>query len=126
MLLTGGRWLLIDFEGEPAAPIEERVSWRSPLQDVAGMLRSLDYARAFAPPRGAEYGSRPAVDRATRARAAFLDGYGGVTDARAVLLRAYELDKAVYEVVYETRNRPEWAEVPLRGIRELCGTPREK
>lgn len=117
VLWTGGRWLLIDFEGEPSAPIGERVAWRSPLQDVAGMLRSLDYAQGHA----ALSGGGGESGWAERAKAAFCRGYGGISGARRELLRAYELDKAVYEVVYETRNRPGWARIPLRSIRELTG-----
>jgi len=123
VLHTAGGWLLIDFEGEPSAPIEDRVAWRSPLQDVAGMLRSIDYAARFRdePPEAGDAGG---TDRwAARAKASFCRGYGGIAAGRTGLLRAYELDKAVYEVVYETRNRPEWVGVPLRAVEELTAPP---
>jgi maltokinase len=127
VLRTPNRWLLIDFEGEPATPLDERLAPQSPLRDVAGMLRSFDYAatmelRACRHPDPA--GSREITDRwLAKARQAFLRGYtkSAGTDLRecASLLAAYELDKAVYEVGYETRNRPELAEVPLAAVRRL-------
>lgn len=118
VLYAAGSWLLIDFEGEPGAPIRDRVTWRSPLQDVAGMLRSIDYAARFRSPRQAPGAESPG-SWAARAKDSFCRGYGGITPARAGLLRAFELDKAVYEVVYEARNRPDWVHVPLRAVEEL-------
>ncbi|HEY8984196.1 MAG TPA: maltokinase [Streptomyces sp.] len=112
----GGRWLLIDFEGEPARPLAERRMPQPALRDVAGMLRSFDYAAHTADP--------PAPQWATACRAAYCSGYAQVTgvDPRTdpVLLRAYETDKAIYEVVYEARNRPDWLPVPLAAIRRLA------
>jgi maltokinase len=119
LLRTPDRWIFIDFEGEPSAPIDERVTMRSPLQDVAGMLRSLDYAAGhvarLAPPF-----ARGARSWASRARAEFLAGYG-IDAEHKELLGAYELDKAVYEVRYETGNRPDWVSVPMRAIDEFTG-----
>ncbi|MGX4653735.1 maltokinase N-terminal cap-like domain-containing protein [Micromonospora sp. SCSIO 07396] len=120
-LRTGTGWLLIDFEGEPVVPIADRAVPRSPLQDVAGVLRSLSYA--------AGHVERLAPERAPwlrrwlpAAREAFLAGYGraGGTELSGAspVLRAYELDKALYEVVYETRNRPDWVSVPWRAVLE--------
>ncbi len=111
VLRTGDGWLLIDFEGEPSASPAERVAWRSPLQDVAGMLRSIDYAARTRREDGPGW--------AEGASDAFLRGYGGITSADWRLLRAFELDKAVYEVLYETRNRPNWVSVPLGAVRDL-------
>jgi len=134
VLRVEGAWMVIDFEGEPARSVEERRRLASPLQDVAGMLRSFDYA-AFQPlVVGPEGGAQPAATdgRATAwieaNRTAFLEGYLGVAgDAgwlagdHELLLRALELDKAVYEVMYEARHRPAWLQVPLGGIRRLLG-----
>ncbi|WP_033294376.1 maltokinase N-terminal cap-like domain-containing protein [Amycolatopsis jejuensis] len=124
VLRTVGGWLLLDFEGEPAAPVAERHALRSPLRDVAGMLRSFDYAAhqlLIGPPDGPEVAGH-AMEWARRNRAAFCAGYaragGPVGDplAHANLLRAFELDKAVYEVAYEHANRPDWLAVPLAAI----------
>ena len=127
VLRTPNRWLLIDFEGEPAAPLDERLAPQSPMRDVAGMLRSFDYA-ATMELRSCRHpdpeGSQVIADRwLARARGSFLRGYAKSSGADlagcANLLAAYELDKAVYEVCYETRNRPDWVEVPLQAVRRL-------
>ncbi|MGV9591471.1 maltokinase N-terminal cap-like domain-containing protein [Streptomyces tendae] len=110
-----GEWSLIDFEGEPAKPLTERRLPQPAVRDVAGMLRSFDYAAHSAEVRVPGW--------ADSCRAAYCTGYaeGGGRDPRTdpVLLRAYETDKAVYEVLYEARHRPDWLPVPLAAVRRL-------
>ena len=114
-------WVFLDFEGEPLRPLAERSLPDVTLRDVAGMLRSFDYVA------GALAHDPESVDAnawARSARAAFLDGYRRGTGDDLVehraLLDAFELDKAVYEVVYETRNRPDWAGIPLAAVARLA------
>ena len=130
----GGRagWVVLDFEGEPARCFSERRGLYSPLRDVAGMLRSLDYAAFYPLATGAVSGDgleERAVDWVARQRAAFLEGYSSAGGAwlgggPALLLNAFELDKAVYEVLYEVRHRPGWLPIPLGGIARLLRGPR--
>ncbi|WP_432508218.1 hypothetical protein [Kineococcus esterisolvens] len=117
-------WVLLDFEGEPLRPLAERSLPDLALRDVAGMLRSFDYAAAS----GAGSAGTEAAGRwAARCREAFLaaDAAGTGVDPRepgsaaATLLAALELDKALYEVVYEVRNRPDWAHIPLSAVERL-------
>jgi maltokinase len=125
-LRTVKGWKIIDFEGEPAKPLEERIALDTPFRDVAGMLRSFDYAagatlREFG--TGEQLAHR-AHEWSTRNRDAFLDGYAQATEPRTaaadVVIRAYEADKAVYEAVYEARNRPSWLQIPLHAIERLA------
>ena len=112
VLRSAGRWRLIDFEGEPGRPLAERAELRPALLDVAGMLRSFDYAAHH--PAG-----RSGSDWAA-ARAAFLAGYDAPRSAEMdVLLHALELDKAVYEVGYEHAHRPDWLPIPLAAVARL-------
>jgi len=133
VLFTGNDFVIIDFEGEPARSLEERKSKRSPLVDVAGMLRSFHYAIVSA------VRARPEASRAAIApwatfwyravTASFLRGWLGAVEGTIVLpasrivthalLDLYLLEKSVYEVGYELDNRPDWVEIPLQGIREL-------
>jgi maltose alpha-D-glucosyltransferase/alpha-amylase len=113
--------MLIDFEGEPLRPLEERRRKHTPLRDVAGMLRSFAYAAATSARAGRDVG-----DWETRARAAFLEGYRGAAGRATFLpasseafvgaLAALELEKAAYEIVYEANNRPDWLDIPIRGF----------
>ncbi|NLU67064.1 phosphotransferase [Streptomyces sp. HNM0574] len=121
-----GRWTLIDFEGEPDRPLGERRVPQPVVRDVAGMLRSFDYAASHRPGQ-ADGGGGP-EEWAGANRAAFCAGYadasGADPRAQAVLLRAYETDKAIYEVLYEARHRPSWLPIPLSAIRRLAAPPR--
>ncbi|GAB6857412.1 maltokinase N-terminal cap-like domain-containing protein [Microbacterium xylanilyticum] len=118
-------WMLLDFEGEPLRPMAERVRPDLALRDVAGMLRSFDYVAGSSRLTHPELPIGPARDWANAAREAFLAGYASASavdlGAQRPLRDALELDKAVYEAVYETRNRPDWLPVPVLGIRRLVG-----
>jgi trehalose synthase-fused probable maltokinase len=119
------RWIVLDFEGEPARTLVERRRKRSPLRDVAGMLRSFAYAASASrilhdtpAPEGWE----------DEVRSAFLAGYLAGVDQRLLppgqaaverLIAVFELEKAVYELRYELDNRPDWASIPVAGIRRL-------
>ncbi|MER5322088.1 maltokinase N-terminal cap-like domain-containing protein [Streptosporangium roseum] len=119
VMRTTTDWVVLDFEGEPGQPLAERRALSSPLRDVAGMLRSFDYAarHLLADHPDAEELRPRAVEWAELNRSSFLAGYsagGGRLHAEdAILLRALELVKAVYEVGYEARNRPSWLPIPM-------------
>jgi maltokinase len=130
-LRTSLGWKLVDFEGEPAKDLEERRLPDSAWRDVAGMLRSFDYAAQSVvkdlystEDPGSQIAYR-ANEWVLRNRAAFLDGYverrvargePALTATEQALIDAYEADKAVYEVIYEARNRPGWLDIPLKAI----------
>jgi maltose alpha-D-glucosyltransferase/alpha-amylase len=138
LLYTGKDFVVTDFEGEPLHPLNERRMKRTPLRDVAGMLRSFDYA-AHAPLVVAGEGPtvRPEDRSALNAwarfwyahvSAAFLEKYFESITARLVpekpehtriILDSYLLEKAIYEIGYELNNRPEWVIVPLHGVLDL-------
>ena len=115
-------WLILDFEGEPARSVPDRRRKRSPLRDVAGMLRSFAYAAsASVIQRGVE----PPEDWEEQCRSSFLEGYLATVDAALLppdrksierLLTVFELEKAVYELRYELGNRPDWVSIPVAGI----------
>ncbi|GAA3758009.1 maltokinase N-terminal cap-like domain-containing protein [Salinactinospora qingdaonensis] len=124
---TDAGWVLLDFEGEPAVPVAQRQRLSSPLRDVAGMLRSFDYAARYQlveHPRAEEL-TGTARAWARRSRDAFCAGYaaaGGIDpEKHLTVLRAFEYDKAVYEVLYEARHRPSWLRIPLDSIAALAG-----
>ncbi len=158
-LRTSRGWRIVDFEGEPGRPFDERALPDSPWRDVAGMLRSFDYAPGVVEMSLADTGRTPddeeqalrtdrARDWSDRARRHFVDGYvsalraadhtadaeaaapgeadapaedAAIAEARRVLLAAYVADKAVYEVIYEKRNRPAWIGIPLSALARLDG-----
>ncbi|CAL9630286.1 maltokinase N-terminal cap-like domain-containing protein [Streptomyces pilosus] len=116
VLRAGREWFVIDFEGEPSRPLSERRSAHSPVRDIAGMLRSFDYAARQRRPWRPEW--------ARRCREAYCAGYaaraGWDPRKKHGLLRAYETDRAVYEVLYEARHRPDWLPVPMAAIERLA------
>jgi maltokinase len=119
-LRTTAGWKIIDFEGEPSQQREDRIRLDSVVRDIAGMLRSLDYAAHSVSIALGGADSEHAEDWVSRNRSAFLRGYGlEPSTATEALLRAYEIDKAVYEVVYEINHRPDWTTIPLRALDRL-------
>ncbi|MGQ0560739.1 MAG: maltose alpha-D-glucosyltransferase, partial [Gemmatimonadota bacterium] len=142
LLFTGKDFAITDFEGEPLHPLSERRLKRSPLRDVAGMIRSFQYA-AYAPLIKNESGI--VVRDEDRARlehwaeawyawisARFLAGYFSAVRSELlppttaeldILLDAYLLEKSIYELGYELNNRPDWLQIPMRGLLELLGKP---
>jgi len=127
------RWYVLDFEGEPLRPLAQRSDPDLPARDVAGMLRSFDYAAAV--------GEASHPDWLAAVRTAFEDGYrqarqepspetaspaeGRDTDSRRTVLTCLELDKALYEAVYEARNRPDWLSIPVAGIESVLNDSTE-
>jgi maltose alpha-D-glucosyltransferase/alpha-amylase len=135
---AGSEWFIMDFEGEPARPLHERRDKYSPLRDVAGMLRSFDYAvrMAFTDHAPSELAAREALRGWADAwrrevRDVFLEGYREATAGAVFIpqdeevlrrvLAVFELEKAVYELGYESNNRPDWIWVPVQGILAITG-----
>jgi len=135
VLLAQDDVVIIDFEGEPSRPMQERAEKLSVLKDVAGMLRSFDYAMHAAlfnfiadRPDARTAIEAPARHWQVQARDAFLDGYdaaalvAGIASARAemdALLELFILEKAAYELRYEVDNRPDWVGIPLNGLLDI-------
>ena len=123
-LWAGDDWVILDFEGEPARSLPERRRKRSPLRDVAGMLRSFAYAASASP---LLHGVEPPAGWEEQARAQFLAGYRSAVEQSLVpsgsgmdrLLSVFELEKAVYELRYELNNRPDWVGIPVAGIQRM-------
>lgn len=118
--VPGRGWVMVDFEGEPLRPMRERSRLDNPLRDVAGMLRSFDYvAGSLSVTSGVD-----AREWSATARAAFAEGYGEASGldltANRAVLDAFEADKALYEAVYEARNRPSWLPIPVAAIERLA------
>jgi maltokinase len=128
VLGTDGGWVVLDFEGEPSVPLARRRAFAPALRDVAGMLRSFDYAgrhqtmRSRNEQRAQQVTEQAAAEWVRRCQDAFCAGYADVmgSDPRSSgpLLRALTLQKAVYEAVYEARHRPGWLPIPLAAIAE--------
>jgi maltose alpha-D-glucosyltransferase/alpha-amylase len=132
VLLNHGDVIIVDFEGEPARPLTERRAKTSPLRDVAGMLRSFSYARQQALKYGHDqpHGGRARIEELLLAweqqtRSVFLRAYDDVARSAGLypsevamrgLLAVFEIEKALYELRYELRNRPEWVALPLRSL----------
>jgi trehalose synthase-fused probable maltokinase len=128
VLWTGEGWLVLDFEGEPGRSLPERRRKRSPLRDVAGMLRSFAYAASAA---AVERGAETPTEWEEQARREFMAGYLETVDPSILppggalerLLSVFELEKAVYELRYELDHRPDWVPIPVAGIARLLEDP---
>ena len=138
VLVVHGDAFIIDFEGEPARPLEERRAKHSPYKDVSGVLRSIDYAMAMAQRTAQSTDSSEKADDARQeivqryrasSRQAFLTAYHAATEeiahdwqhpeGKAAAEVLFSIEKAAYEIMYEIEHRPRWASVPLHGLAEL-------
>jgi maltose alpha-D-glucosyltransferase/alpha-amylase len=134
VLWDGSAFSIIDFEGEPGRAVEERRRKQSPAKDLAGMLRSFDYAARAGLPQGTgQAGELLAREWRNKARKAFRTAYEDAIGAEPFLpsdpvlcgklVDLFELEKAFYELKYELRNRPDWVEIPMAGLLDLVGSP---
>lgn len=117
-----GAWRVLDFEGEPLRPMHERMVREPRMRDIVGMLRSFDYAAGSALQQQPDADGAVAGDWVHARQTEFLEGYAdalGPVDPHDPVYRALLLDKALYEVVYELRNRPDWVPVPLAAVKAL-------
>jgi maltose alpha-D-glucosyltransferase/alpha-amylase len=132
VLVAGPDVIIIDFEGEPLKPLHERRAKLSPMRDVAGMIRSFDYAAGIVEREGQLSASGRGHLRAHSllgefrrvAEQAFLDGYEegrgkALSDKEKRLTAAFAIEKAAYEIAYEAAHRPDWIDIPLHGLRDL-------
>ena len=121
LLVTDEGYRVIDFEGEPARPLAERRAPQPPERDLAGMLRSLDYAARTAQ-RGTHAAGFDADRWVAEARDAFLTAYAAAAPRPPIapLLAGLEIEKACYEVRYEAANRPEWVWLPLEALARVA------
>lgn len=134
VVVANGDFILLDFEGEPLRPMEERQISHSVLRDVAGMVRSFDYAAfgsllMYVLPENRAALHPVAADWCKQATTAFLHGYFDTMkgsssvpadkDAARALLDLFVLEKALYEVIYEVANRPDWLPIPMNGVARL-------
>jgi maltose alpha-D-glucosyltransferase/alpha-amylase len=139
VLIAENDFRIIDFEGEPSRPADERRQKQSPLRDVAGMLRSFSYARwtalanASHTPDDLARLAPLAAEWEREVRRAYIESYDAAVsipgprplypalEAMRPLVRFFELEKALYELRYELGSRPAWARVPIQGIQALLG-----
>lgn len=133
-LVSEGGWIVIDFEGEPLRPLAERRARQTPLRDVAGLLRSLDYAQATAVRRSPDADRTQLATLFEQCRATVLDMYVEAVrsagapilpaspDTLSQALLALELEKALYELTYELGNRPDWISIPLSALARMAQT----
>lgn len=121
--VPGRGWVLLDFEGEPMRPMSERRLPDLAIRDVAGLLRSFDYVAGSIALERPDLPAPRVQAWSDAARSAFLEGYvaasGADLEEQRPLLDALEVDKAVYEAIYESRNRPDWLAIPLRAVSRL-------
>ena len=130
-MLTDRGWVILDFEGEPARPLPERRRKRSPLRDVAGMLRSFAYAASAAEQQRGTAGAGGLGGARARRRSSRATSRPSTRrllppgqEAIGKLLSVFELEKAVYELRYELNNRPDWVGIPVAGIVRLLDARR--